>query len=246
MVNNSGNIVKEYAYDEYGVETNLDKEDTNPFRYCGDYFDSIDAAVTDMAAQYYSVTEYILFELGTLVYAETDSNGNLRYSYVKPIVGEPHSVRPDDALDSVPATAQVVASVHTHIYGFDFSSDDKVYAKYRNLPLYVVTPDHAVKVYENSGDKQIYGNEFWRTRTVAENLIIRKLSIAQKISLFYYYKTMWRDHLDDPNDPFGCKDRHWPNTSDDDHDVSWDVSAEHEELHGYLSEQLGFIVDKRR
>ena len=55
MVNNSGNIIKEYTYDEYGVETNLDKEDTNPFRYCGEYFD-IETGFIYLRARYYDPT----------------------------------------------------------------------------------------------------------------------------------------------------------------------------------------------
>ena len=55
LVNNSGNIVKEYAYDEYGVETNPDKKDTNPFRYCGEYYDN-ETGFIYLRARYYDPT----------------------------------------------------------------------------------------------------------------------------------------------------------------------------------------------
>ena len=34
-----GTVTKTYDYDAYGVEKNPDPNDTNPFRYCGEYFD---------------------------------------------------------------------------------------------------------------------------------------------------------------------------------------------------------------
>ena len=52
LVNSSGTIVKEYTYDEYGVEKNPDKEDTNPFRYCGEYYDT-ETGFIYLRARYY-------------------------------------------------------------------------------------------------------------------------------------------------------------------------------------------------
>ena len=36
----NGAVVKTYDYDAYGKEKNIDQTDTNPFRYCGEYFDT--------------------------------------------------------------------------------------------------------------------------------------------------------------------------------------------------------------
>ena len=55
LVNSSGTIIKEYTYDEYGVETNPDKEDTNPFRYCGEYYDT-ETGFIYLRARYYDPT----------------------------------------------------------------------------------------------------------------------------------------------------------------------------------------------
>ncbi len=35
LTNSSGTVIKNYAYDAFGVEQNIDDNDTNPFRYCG-------------------------------------------------------------------------------------------------------------------------------------------------------------------------------------------------------------------
>ena len=38
--NSSGTVVKSYIYDAFGVEQNPSDSDANPFRYCGEYYDS--------------------------------------------------------------------------------------------------------------------------------------------------------------------------------------------------------------
>ena len=40
LTDSSGAIVKTYSYDAFGVEQNPSDSDTNPFRYCGEYYDS--------------------------------------------------------------------------------------------------------------------------------------------------------------------------------------------------------------
>jgi len=39
LTNASCDLTKSYVYDAFGVETTPDAADTNPFRYCGEYFD---------------------------------------------------------------------------------------------------------------------------------------------------------------------------------------------------------------
>ena len=40
LTDSSGTVVKSYTYDAFGVEESIDSSDTNPFRYCGEYYDS--------------------------------------------------------------------------------------------------------------------------------------------------------------------------------------------------------------
>ena len=42
MTNTSGAVTKNYYYDSFGVELNPDAADTNPWRYCGEYYDKMD------------------------------------------------------------------------------------------------------------------------------------------------------------------------------------------------------------
>lgn len=51
-----------YEYDAFGVERNLDKEDENPFRYCGEYLDLETNAYYLRARYYRSVTGRFLTE----------------------------------------------------------------------------------------------------------------------------------------------------------------------------------------
>ena len=53
LTNGSGNITKQYSYDAFGVEQNKDVNDTNPFRYCGEYFDGETESIY-LRARYYS------------------------------------------------------------------------------------------------------------------------------------------------------------------------------------------------
>lgn len=53
LVNSSGTVVKEYQYDAFGVEYNPDANDTNYFRYTGQYFD-FESGTYYLRARYYN------------------------------------------------------------------------------------------------------------------------------------------------------------------------------------------------
>jgi RHS repeat-associated protein len=53
--NASGSVTKAYVYDAFGVETNPDAADTNPFRYCAEYFDKETGSIY-LRARYYEPT----------------------------------------------------------------------------------------------------------------------------------------------------------------------------------------------
>ena len=39
LTDESGKVIKDYDYDSFGNEVDLDSKDDNPFRYCGEYYD---------------------------------------------------------------------------------------------------------------------------------------------------------------------------------------------------------------
>ena len=53
LLNNAGVLTKSYTYDPFGVEQNIDTNDTNPFRYCGEYFDN-ESKDLYLRARYYN------------------------------------------------------------------------------------------------------------------------------------------------------------------------------------------------
>ena len=53
MIDKSGNVTKTYSYDAFGNELNRDKNDTNPFRYCGEYWDNETESIY-LRARYYN------------------------------------------------------------------------------------------------------------------------------------------------------------------------------------------------
>ena len=46
------NVTKTYTYDAFGIEQNIDPNDTNPFRYCEEYYDKL-TKNTYLRARYY-------------------------------------------------------------------------------------------------------------------------------------------------------------------------------------------------
>ena len=55
LTDTSGNVIKNYDYDAFGNELNIDNMDTNPFRYCGEYFDK-ETGTIYLRARYYDPT----------------------------------------------------------------------------------------------------------------------------------------------------------------------------------------------
>jgi len=52
LTGTTGSSIKAYDYDAFGVEKNIDPEDTNLFRYCGEYFDK-ETGTIYLRARYY-------------------------------------------------------------------------------------------------------------------------------------------------------------------------------------------------
>ncbi len=52
LTDSTGKVTKKYTYDAFGVEKNIDENDTNAFRYCGEYYDA-ETATVYLRARYY-------------------------------------------------------------------------------------------------------------------------------------------------------------------------------------------------
>ena len=76
LTDSSGSVVKTYAYDAFGVEQNIDSNDTNPFRYCGEYCDS-EIGQIYLRARYYNPA------LGRFTQQDPARDGENWYVYCK-------------------------------------------------------------------------------------------------------------------------------------------------------------------
>ena len=56
LINLAGSITKTYEYDAFGVEDDIDDSDSNPWRYCGEYYDKETKELYLWARYYDSVT----------------------------------------------------------------------------------------------------------------------------------------------------------------------------------------------
>ncbi len=52
LTQTNGTITKNYDYDAFGIEKDIDQNDTNPFRYCGEYYDT-ETGTIYLRARYY-------------------------------------------------------------------------------------------------------------------------------------------------------------------------------------------------
>ncbi|MFR5797228.1 MAG: RHS repeat-associated core domain-containing protein [Oscillospiraceae bacterium] len=53
LTDKDGKVTKSYRYDAFGVEKNIDENDTNAFRYCGEYYDA-EMGTIYLRARYYN------------------------------------------------------------------------------------------------------------------------------------------------------------------------------------------------
>ncbi len=73
LTNASGTVTRTYEYDAFGNQLNIDPADTNPFRYCGEYYDA-------ETGNYYLRARYYDSSLGRFTQQDTHWNtGNMVY-----------------------------------------------------------------------------------------------------------------------------------------------------------------------
>lgn len=88
LADSTGEITKTYKYDAFGVEKNIDKSDTNAFRYCGEYYDA-ETGTVYLRARYYDPTIGRFISRDSIVGDNTDplSLNLYTYCYNNPIIG---------------------------------------------------------------------------------------------------------------------------------------------------------------
>ena len=74
LTNSSGTVTKNYTYDAFGVEKNAAASDANPFRYCGEQYDS-------ETGNYYLRARYYSPEVGRFTQEDPIMDGLNWYTY---------------------------------------------------------------------------------------------------------------------------------------------------------------------
>ena len=80
LTDKDGKVTKSYRYDAFGVEKNIDKSDTNAFRYCGEYYDK-ETATVYLRARYYNPNTGRFISRDSYVGRRTDPLSLNLYTY---------------------------------------------------------------------------------------------------------------------------------------------------------------------
>ena len=95
----NGNVVKQYAYNAFGVEENIDAADTNPFRYCGEYYD-VETGSIYLRARYYDpsvgrfLSEDTHWNTGNMIYGDNPVKMN-EQKHTVPMESTSYTLVPD-------------------------------------------------------------------------------------------------------------------------------------------------------
>ena len=80
LTDKEGKVTKSYRYDAFGVEKNIDENDTNAFRYCGEYYDK-ETATVYLRARYYNPNTGRFISRDSYVGRRTDPLSLNLYTY---------------------------------------------------------------------------------------------------------------------------------------------------------------------
>ena len=133
LTNSGFVLVKSYAYDAYGNEQNPDANDTNPFRYCGEYYD----AETGL---YYLRNRYYDPQTGRFITEDPIRDGTNWYTYGN---NNPILYIDPTGLDSYIFYDPNMFGEGT---GYEFALTDK-----KMLEDYYGTPCHLIDIWSAEG-----------------------------------------------------------------------------------------------
>jgi len=164
----------------------------------GDPFKSMNAAAKDFGKNYYGITEFSRFELGSYIY---EKNG--KYYYTEPKISEPHNAGKglSESWKSRPEGVAIkdrIATLHTHPNRPEFSQGDRDHAHNTKIPIYVMGPGGVIFKYNPATSK---------TTTLGKSEFA-KLSVKEKEALIKQLADAWNKHIDECQN---CKNRKWPN-----------------------------------
>ena len=172
--------------------------ENNPLKFvdpsglvAGEHFATLELLINDWAWNWYADSDFIMMELGSIIYTVVGDDGKTYYTYTEPIFDEPHHVDFNELKGTYPED-RYVGAIHAHPQGGGLSVDDKNYADYHNGRIYSVefdSRDGKIKIYGYGAGGDV----------VEENgdTPIRYLNDGQRQWMYDHYSNygnIWYDH----------------------------------------------------
>ena len=113
LTDEDGDLTKNYDYDAFGCEKQPDPLDTNPFRYCGEYFD-IESDSYYLRARYYAPT------IGRFTQQDTHwSTANMIYGDNPQKINERQDALGLNTYTMIPQITAVMQAGNQYVYGIN-------------------------------------------------------------------------------------------------------------------------------
>ena len=131
--------------------------------------------------------------------------------------------------------------VFPHPHGENFSNADFENARDRNITSFVVTPGGNIRKFFNTGRKDSYGKDLWINSKITTDGSVKLLSLAEKIALYYKYKTKWNNHLSSCDWEYEgyCEELLWPHSSTGVSE-SWNISK-----NSFLNKWANYVLGEK-
>ena len=111
LVGSTGTTIKSYDYDAFGNERNPDEADTNPFRYCGEYWDT-------ETGTYYLRARYYAPDIGRFTQADTHWNtSNMIYGDNPQKINEQEDKLGLKSYSYAPQITAIMQAGNLYVYG---------------------------------------------------------------------------------------------------------------------------------
>ncbi len=172
--------------------------ENNPIKFvdptglvAGEPFATLKELANDWAWNWFADSDFIMMELGSIIYTVVGSDGKTYYTYTEPIIGDPHNVNFDKLYGAYPED-KYVGAIHAHPQGGGLSEQDKYYANSHNGVIY------AVEFNSSNGNIEILGYGAGGDVVMEnDNTPIRYLNDNQKQWIYdnlSSYGNVWYDH----------------------------------------------------
>lgn len=204
-----------FAYCRNSSVCRLDKNGFDSSAVSPQTYETIDSAAIAAAAEMYDTSMYTLLECFSIIY-EVSSGSQIAYAYTDFVVAEPHEVPFEQYEAAKPEGKTVVAVVHSHLYGQDFSKEDHDFIMHHQVTLgmpnfvgYVITPSRTLLRWPAAQNEKTLNNR--GATIIKKHIKTAFLTANQKLKLAERYREKWYNHVSGCDySGADCKTTAWP------------------------------------